>query len=156
MLLLSWSKEILLESKKHFSKNFGLLLEKAVFKNWIAAIFKATFESHLPDVKKSGVGFVVSVADLVELSADDQTKFWSDILTIATKELDSVDPELRESAADLVAKIPPLQADLQKVVLLIFLCPYCLSINKKGKILLSFEMGVIGNLKSSQILLFKF
>ena len=103
------------ESKKHFSKNFGLLLEKTVFKNWMATIFKATYDTNLADVKKEGFGFVVSVAEVVELSPDDQTRFWSDILAIASKEFDSVDPELRTSAADLVAKIPPLEADLRKV-----------------------------------------
>ena len=103
------------ESKKHFSKNFGLLLEKTVFKNWMATIFKATYDTNLADVKKEGFGFVVSVAEVVELSPDDQTRFWSDILAIASKEFDSVDPELRASAADLIAKIPPLEADLRKV-----------------------------------------
>jgi hypothetical protein len=109
----------LTELKKNYSKNFDVFFaEKETFKNWISTIFKTTFNSKSVDVKKAGFGFIADVVEQVTLSTTspvDHSTFWNDVLSIARKEFDAFDHELKESAADLVAKIPPLGIDLGKV-----------------------------------------
>ena len=44
-----------------------------------------------------------------------QTLLWNSVLAIASKELDSFDPELKEVACKMIAQVPPLITDLQQV-----------------------------------------
>jgi hypothetical protein len=107
--------------KKNFGqsqKSFQSLLSKEHFLKWIFALLRKTYTSNRFDVKKDCFEFLRDLIEQVSISDSNfvgQTIFWNAVLSIARNELDSFDPELRETACQITALIPPLITDLVKV-----------------------------------------
>ena len=88
------------------------LFEKEIFKNWTASIFKITFTSNRADIKKRCYDVIVDMVEQATLTSSynvDLSTFWNDVLTLAQKDFDALDEELRRHACNVIAKIPPLK-----------------------------------------------
>jgi hypothetical protein len=94
-----------------------------LYLNWLSLIRKLRLTlihqiGSRPCVRKEGFGFLQRLVDTL-LTSDTggvDASFWSDVIGVACRQLDAFDGELREAAGKLLAAVPPLSAELVKVL----------------------------------------